>query len=162
MAPGWGTRTGPRWIWASSVAPCGSGLDDGIGMSSSTAAGEVDGGFPNVRLQLLDGGRSWQRNPEPDPGRWRPLRRSSSTTIGRRRGSRATMPPSASFIRCPLRRSSGTTRRRHGSWVTAPLSASGIQRSSMGARCRLRWLVYVVRNPRRMRSETVGPGAGYK
>jgi hypothetical protein len=58
VPPGWGTATGPRRIWASSVAPCGSG---------------VGGGFPNVRLQLLDGGRSQQRNPEQDPGRRLPF-----------------------------------------------------------------------------------------
>jgi hypothetical protein len=78
VAPGWGTRTGPRLIWASSVAPCESGLSSGIGMSSSTAAGEVGGGFSNVNLQLLNGGRSQQRNLEPDPGRWRPFRPPSS------------------------------------------------------------------------------------
>jgi hypothetical protein len=52
-----------------------------------------------------------------------PLRRSSNTTIGRRRGSRAVVPPSASFIRRPLRRSSSTTiGRRHRSRATVPPS----------------------------------------
>jgi hypothetical protein len=89
VAPGWGTVTGPQQIWASSVAPCGSGLGGGIGMSSSTAGevssssmadsrtsisssstvGEVGNGIPNQIL--VDGAAFGLLHPAPPSAKLR-------------------------------------------------------------------------------------------
>jgi hypothetical protein len=66
---------GPRSVGEQSVAP---GWEMRIWARRRDRDELLDGEFPNVRLQLLDGGRSRQRNPEPDLDRRCPFRPPSS------------------------------------------------------------------------------------